>query len=136
MKIFIVTQVHVMYMSVPLSLRAAGILSFAIVVAASALYMPEAAPTDPYQATMRLAAGLLFASGSLSLSRSIGRTLLRGGGNGAFKALYCAGFVSAGTGICGASSAYYAMNLPLAASIAAVSFSGAGLMLLRFLKGG
>ncbi len=136
MKIFIVTQVHVMYMSVPLSLRAAGLLSFAIVVAASALYMPEAAPTDPYQATMRLAAGLLLAIGSLSLSRTIGRTLLGKCGTRAFKALYYGSFVSAGAGLSGMASAFYAINLPLAASLAAVSFSGAGLMLLSFQKGG
>lgn len=123
-------------MPVSLSLRAAGILSVAVVLAASALYMPETVPADPYQATMRLAAGLLLAWGSLSLSRSIGRTLLRNGGNGAFKALYCSGFVSAGAGLSGASSAFCAMNLPLAASLAAASFSGAGLMLLQFQKGG
>lgn len=125
-----------MYMPVPLSLRAAGILSAAIVPVASALYLPAQPPVDPYQVTMRLAAGILLAIGSLSLILSIGHTLLRNGGNRAFRALYCCGFVSAGAGLSGASSAFYAMNLHLAISLAAISFSGAGLMLLQFQKGG
>lgn len=122
-------------MPVPLSLRAASILSVVAVLAASALYMPSPAPADPYHATIRLSAGLLLAAGSILLSRAIGRTLLRNGGNGAFKALYCSGFVSAGAGLSGASSAFYAMNLSLAVSLGVISFSGAGLMLLRFQKG-
>ncbi len=123
-------------MPVSLSLRTAGILSAAAVLATAALYVPSPAPVDTYQATIRLVAGLLLAAGSLSLSYAIGRTFLRNGGNDAFKALYCAGFASAGAGLSGAASAFYAMNLPLATSLAAISFSGAGLMLLRFQNGG
>lgn len=123
-------------MPVPLSLRAAGILFTGAVMATAALCMPEPAPDGPYQAMMRLSAGLLLVAGSLSLSHVIGRTFLRNGGNGAFKALYFAGFVSAGAGLSWVASALYAMNLPLAISLAAISFSSAGLMLLRFQKGG
>lgn len=123
-------------MPVTLSLRAAGILSALAVVIAAALYMPARPPPDPYQAAMRLAAGLLLAAGSLSLSRAVGITLLKHGGNRAFKALYWAVLASAGAGISEASSAFYAMDVPLAVSLAAVSFSGAGLMLLLFQNGG
>jgi len=78
----------------------------------------------------------MLLDGLLSLSYADGRTFLRNGGNNAFKALYCAGFVSAGAGLSGAASAFYAMDLPLAVSLATISYSGAGLMLLKFQNGG
>jgi hypothetical protein len=67
---------------------------------------------------------------------AIGGTFLRGGSNGAFKALYWASLASSGAGISQAASAFYPMNVTLAAALAALSFSGAGLMLLRFHNGG
>lgn len=123
-------------MPASLTLRAAGLLSAFCIVAASAFYMPALPPGDPYRASMRLAAGTLLAIGSMSLSHMIGKTLLRQEGNGAFKALYWASLSSAGAGASAAVSAFYAMDVPLAASLAAVSLSVAGLMLMQFRKGG
>lgn len=118
------------------SLLAAGLASALGIAAAALLLQPAPPPADPYQASVRLAAGLSIIAGSLSLSRAIGKTLLARGGNSAFKALYWAALASSGTGVAAAASVAYPVDVPLAASLSAASFSGAGLMLLHFQKGG
>ncbi|HTY89582.1 MAG TPA: hypothetical protein VMC84_00230 [Methanocella sp.] len=123
-------------MPASLSLRAAGLLSASAIVAASAFYRPSPPPGDPYRSSLLMASGLILAIGSLLLSRTVRNTFLRHGGSGAFKALYWAVLASSGAGISEAVSTFYAMDVPLAASLAAVSFAGAGLMLLDFQKGG
>lgn len=123
-------------MPASLQLKAAGLISAIAIVAASAIYAPASPPGDRYQAAIRLAAGFLMVAGSLLLSRAIGGTFLRQGGNMTFKALYWAAMASAGAGLSEASSSFYAMDVPAAASLSAISFSAAGLMLLRFQKGG
>ena len=122
-------------MPAPLALKAAGLVSALAIVAASAFYAPVSPPGDRYQAATKLAAGILVAAGSLMLSRAISGTFLRQGGNSAFMALYWAVLASAGAGLSEASSAFYAMSVPAAALLTAVSFSTAGLMLLRFQGG-
>jgi hypothetical protein len=106
------------------------------VVLAALLYMPASPPGDTYRAMMRVAVGALMLTGSLSLAIAIDGTFLRGGGNGAFKALYWASVASSGAGISQAASAFYPMNVMLASALAALPLSGAGLMLLRFHQGG
>lgn len=123
-------------MPVSLPLKAVSALSALAVVFAALSYMPSSPPGDTYRATMRVAVGALMLTGSLSLAIVIDGTFLRGGSNSAFKALYWASLASSGAGISQAASAFYPMNVPLAAALAALSFSGTGLMLLRFHKGG
>ena len=123
-------------MPASLPLKAAGLISALAISAASALVDPASPPGDRYQVAMRLAAGILMVAGPLLLSHAIGNTFLRQGGNMAFKALYWATMASAGAGLSEASSAFYAVDVPAAASLSAISLSAAGLLLLRFQKGG
>jgi len=136
MKIFIVPEVYPYLMPASLSLRAFSVLSACAIVVAGALYAPVPPPGDRYQAWMRLAAGFLLALGSLTLSRAIGGTFLRQGGNGAFKALYWAGLASAGAGLSEALSAFYSMDVPLTIVLCTIAYSASGLVLLRFKKWG
>jgi hypothetical protein len=123
-------------MPASMPLRAIGLLT-ALAIALAAIWPSPVAPGhDPYSMTVKLAAGALAAIGSLCLSYAVGRTFLRGGGRGAFKALYWASLASGGAGIAEAASGFIAVNMPLAAAMAALSFAGAGLMLLFYSGGG
>ncbi len=119
-----------------LPLRASGLLA-AMAIATAALWSPAAVhQLDAYSTTVKLAAGAIATIGSLYLSSAVGGTFLRGGGRRAFKALYWASLASAGAGIAEAASGLFAANVPLAVAMAALSFAGAGLMLLIYPGGG
>jgi hypothetical protein len=123
-------------MPASMPLRAFGLLT-ALAIASAAIWLSPAAPRhDPYFITIKLAAGALTVIGSMYLSHAIGGTFLRCGGRGAFKALYWASLASSGAGIVEAVSGFTAVNLPLASAMAALSFTGAGLMLLFYSGGG
>ena len=123
-------------MPASMPLRALGLLT-ALAIASAALWPPAPAPPpDPYSMLVKLAAGALAAAGSLCLSYAIGRTLLAGGGRGAFKALYWASFASAGAGVAEAASVFIAADVPRAVAMAALAFTGAGLLLLSYSGGG
>jgi hypothetical protein len=117
-------------------LKALGLLT-ALAIASTCFWPSAVAPRyDPYSITVKLAAGALAIIGSLCLSHAVGGTFLRGGGRGAFKALYWASLASAGAGVTEVASGFMAVNLPLAVTMAALSFAGAGLMLLFYSGGG
>lgn len=117
-------------------LRALGLLTALAIVFAATWHSPAMPTHDPYPVTAKLAAGALAAIGSLYLAYAIGGTFLRGGGRGAFKALYWASLASSGAGIAEAASGLIAVNVPLAVAMAALTFAGAGLMLLSYSGGG
>jgi hypothetical protein len=123
-------------MPASMPLRAFGLLA-ALAIALAAIWPSPAAPRqDPYSITIKLAAGALAVIGSLYMSYAIGGTFLRGGGRGAFKALYWASLASAGAGLAEVASGFIAANVSLAVAMAALSFAGAGLMLLFYSGGG
>lgn len=123
-------------MPASMPLRAFGLLTALAIASMAILWSPIAPRCDPYSMTVKLAAGALMVIGSIYLSYAVGGTFLRGSGRNVFKALYWASLASSGAGLAEAASGLIAVNLSLAVAMAALSYSGAGLMLLFYSGGG
>src|SRR5271157_1256851 len=118
------------------SLKILGLLTALAIVALSFSQGTSLLPVSQYSGAVKLLAGLSMAAGSLLLAFSISATFLRNGGTGAFKALYWASLSSAGAGIAESASGVIALDVPLALLITALSFAGAGTLVLRHRMGG
>jgi hypothetical protein len=117
-------------------LKIFGLLTALAIVALSFSQGTSPPQVGTYSGTVKLLAGFSMVAGSLLLTYSIGATFLRNGGTGAFKALYWASLSSTGAGIAEAASGIMAMGVPLALIITALSFAGAGTLVLHDRMGG
>lgn len=92
-------------------LRLTGLLVVVAIVAAACICPAAMPPADDYRVIVKLASGLIAAGGSICLATAIGRTFLRSGGTGAFKAAYVAALSMAGPGLAEALSAFRPVDI-------------------------
>lgn len=120
------------YMTASYLLRVSG-MALALITIAVSSYFPQANSEDTgYMVVTRAFSGLVIIIGSLSVFSTLETTLLRSGGNYAFKTLFLASFASTGLGIVVAASGILPLNVYAGAIVVAFVYLISGLLILRF----
>jgi hypothetical protein len=104
----------------------------AVLLPALAFPASGASSSGHYGLVMKGMCGIILAYGGIALARSVETTLLRTGGNSAYKMLYFSAAGVSGVGIANALSGFYPVNMALSVAMFAAIAITAGLMWLRF----